>query len=482
MIPRRTMVPSRVRTGEAALRLDRGPSMSDRPLRTAELLAVGAELTVGGTRDTNSGEIARSLGESGVGITRINVLPDRLRVVASAFRAALGRADLVVSTGGLGPTPDDLTREAIARVLGETLLFDPDLEAWLRGLWTRRGLPFPEINRKQAWLIPSARALPNPHGTAPGWWIDRPDGRVVVMLPGPPREMRPMWFERVLPDLRRRRLGSYSEPDPAPDRDRRIAGRRSARRSAPSAGQSRDRHACPRGCRGCPAVGIQPTGPVGRGSRSMALRLTCSPSSATTCGPGAARPGPKQSRPSSSALTGPSRSARPAQMRPWPRCWADWPGCAAPIRRQAPVLASDRTSGPRCVDRARSGDRRAWPWTPGPRGDDMVITIGGNPTGARTGTPARLPRRRPGTDEGGPPGRRPPCSRCARRAPERPPDQEIDRTGASLRAAATLIRAATCRATSTRARAAGPGSRWATAGMPASAPWRTVMSSGIEPR
>ena len=169
---------------------------------------MGAELTVGETRDTNSGEIARSLGESGVGITRINVLPDRLRVVASAFRAALGRADLVVSTGGLGPTPDDLTREAIARVLGETPTVDPDLEAWLRGLWTRRGLPFPEINRKQAWLIPSARALPNPHGTAPGWWIDRPDGRVVVMLPGPPREMRPMWFERVLPDLRRRRLGS----------------------------------------------------------------------------------------------------------------------------------------------------------------------------------------------------------------------------------------------------------------------------------
>ena len=174
----------------------------------AELLAVGAELTVGDTRDTNSGELARSLTEAGVTIARINVLPDRLGVVAGAFRSALGRADLVVSTGGLGPTPDDLTREAIARVVGETPQVDPELEAWLRQLWTRRGLPFLEINRKQAWLIPSATPLANPNGTAPGWWIDRPDGRVAVLLPGPPREMRPMWSDQALPRLRQRGLGS----------------------------------------------------------------------------------------------------------------------------------------------------------------------------------------------------------------------------------------------------------------------------------
>ncbi len=140
-------------------------------------------------------------------IARIEVLPDRLRVVAGAFRAALRRADLVVSTGGLGPTPDDLTREAIAAVVGETPVVDPDLEAWLRQLWSRRDLPFPEINRKQAWLIPSATPLPNPNGTAPGWWIDRPDGRLAVLLPGPPREMRSMWAEQVLPRLRVHALG-----------------------------------------------------------------------------------------------------------------------------------------------------------------------------------------------------------------------------------------------------------------------------------
>jgi nicotinamide-nucleotide amidase len=178
-----------------------------RVLRTAELLAVGAELTVGDTRDTNSAEIARSLTEAGVAISRITVLPDRLAVVSGTFRAALRRADLVVSTGGLGPTPDDLTREALAAVAGETPQVDPELEAWLRTLWTRRAMVFPEINRKQAWLIPSARALANPNGTAPGWWVDRPDGRVVVLLPGPPREMRPMWLEQVLPALEQRGLG-----------------------------------------------------------------------------------------------------------------------------------------------------------------------------------------------------------------------------------------------------------------------------------
>jgi nicotinamide-nucleotide amidase len=184
-----------------------GAQSKRRSLRSAEILAVGAELTVGDTRDTNSGEIARSLTEAGATIARINVLPDRLRVVAGAFRAALRRADLVVSTGGLGPTPDDLTREAIALVVRETPQVDPALETWLRQLWTRRGVTFPEINRKQAWLIPSATPLPNPNGTAPGWWIDRPDGRVAVLLPGPPREMRPMWTEHVLPRLRERGLG-----------------------------------------------------------------------------------------------------------------------------------------------------------------------------------------------------------------------------------------------------------------------------------
>ena len=83
----------------------------------------------------------------------------------------------------------------------------PDIEVWLRELFERRKLPFPEANRKQAWLIPSAVSIPNGNGTAPGWWVDRPDGRVIVALPGPPREMGPMWSGWVVPRLEARGLG-----------------------------------------------------------------------------------------------------------------------------------------------------------------------------------------------------------------------------------------------------------------------------------
>ena len=146
--------------------------------------------------------------ELGVRVTRLMALPDEIESVTEAFRSALARADLVVSTGGLGPTPDDLTREAIAGACGEAVEVDPDLEAWLRALWSRRGIAFPDLNLKQAWLIPSAASLPNPNGTAPGWYVDRPDGRVVVALPGPPREMRPMWTDHALPRLQQHGLGA----------------------------------------------------------------------------------------------------------------------------------------------------------------------------------------------------------------------------------------------------------------------------------
>jgi nicotinamide-nucleotide amidase len=176
-------------------------------LRSAELLSIGTELTVGDTRDTNAGELARDLAQRGVSIGRLTALPDRLEIVRDAFVGGLERADLVVSTGGLGPTPDDLTREAIAAAIGETTEVDPELQAWLRELWRRRGMTMPDMNLKQAWLVPSGTAIPNPNGTAPGWWIDAPSGGVIVALPGPPREMRPMWQEWVLPRLVERGLG-----------------------------------------------------------------------------------------------------------------------------------------------------------------------------------------------------------------------------------------------------------------------------------
>jgi nicotinamide-nucleotide amidase len=178
-----------------------------RTLTTAEILSIGTEITVGETRDTNAGDLARALTERGVDVVRIAALPDDLPTVRDAFLAGLARADLVVATGGLGPTPDDLTREALAAAVGETPTVDTDVSAWLEKLFARRRLAFPEANRKQAWRIPSVTIVPNDHGTAPGWWLDRPDGRVVVVLPGPPREMRPMWEGWVVPRLTERGLG-----------------------------------------------------------------------------------------------------------------------------------------------------------------------------------------------------------------------------------------------------------------------------------
>jgi nicotinamide-nucleotide amidase len=182
-------------------------TMAERHLiRTAELLAVGSELLVGETRDTNGGDLARELTTLGVEVTRITALPDDLATVTEALAAARARVDLVITSGGLGPTPDDLTREAVAALLGVTPHVDPGLETWLRDLWARRGQPFPETNLKQAWLVPGAEPLANPNGTAPGWWLDLGDS-VMVTLPGPPRELLPMWTDEVLPRLRARGLG-----------------------------------------------------------------------------------------------------------------------------------------------------------------------------------------------------------------------------------------------------------------------------------
>jgi molybdenum cofactor synthesis domain-containing protein len=173
----------------------------------AELLSIGTELLVGETRDTNSGDLSRELTSMGVEVVRATVLPDRLDAVTTAIRGALESVDLVVCTGGLGPTPDDLTREAVAAACGLEPFIDPGLDAWLRGLFERRGLAFAEANSKQAWLIADATTLPNPNGTAPGWWVDRPDGRVIVTLPGPPREMLPMWRDHVRPRVLERGVG-----------------------------------------------------------------------------------------------------------------------------------------------------------------------------------------------------------------------------------------------------------------------------------
>jgi nicotinamide-nucleotide amidase len=166
----------------------------------AEIISVGTELLLGEITDSNAAFLARELAARGLVLHRKTVVGDNLPRLQEAIHTALSRADLVILGGGLGPTEDDLTREAIAAALNETPAEDPALLAWLEGLYASRGRPMPGVNRKQAWLIPSAEALPNPNGTAPGWFA-RSSGKFIVALPGPPREMHRMWREQVLPRL-----------------------------------------------------------------------------------------------------------------------------------------------------------------------------------------------------------------------------------------------------------------------------------------
>ena len=163
----------------------------------AYILSIGTELLHGMITDTNATFLAQELVALGIDLIHVtSVGDDRARMVAT-LRQALDQADLVICTGGVGPTEDDLTREAIAEVVGETPVIDDGLLATLLGFFAGRGQTMPERNQKQAWLIPSAEALPNPIGTAPGWFVRHGDNRIVAM-PGVPREMFRMWSEQAV--------------------------------------------------------------------------------------------------------------------------------------------------------------------------------------------------------------------------------------------------------------------------------------------
>ncbi len=172
----------------------------------AEIIAIGTEILLGEIIDTNSAHIAQQLPELGIDLYYKTVVGDNPNRLTETIERAWGRSDLTIATGGLGPTDDDQTRESIAKVLGEELHVDPALEERVRNFFAARGYPMPESNIKQAWLIPSARALENPRGTAPGWWVER-DGRVIVCMPGVPPEMEHMWVNEVRPELERRSGG-----------------------------------------------------------------------------------------------------------------------------------------------------------------------------------------------------------------------------------------------------------------------------------
>jgi nicotinamide-nucleotide amidase len=169
----------------------------------AELLSIGTELLRGEIVDTNATYFASQLPLLGIELQRITTVGDDLEQLSEILRQALKRADVIITSGGLGPTEDDLTREAIAATLGETLAIDTELEKNLRQMFSRSGREMPPHNIKQVMIIPSAHALSNPRGTAPGWWVEKND-KVIVTLPGPPREMTLMWQNEVVPRLKAR--------------------------------------------------------------------------------------------------------------------------------------------------------------------------------------------------------------------------------------------------------------------------------------
>jgi len=161
-----------------------------------EILSIGSEILLGEIVDTNAAFLAGELARLGFALEMVRQVADDRARVAAAFGRARAESDLVIATGGLGPTHDDLTREGLADALGEELHLEPALEAQLRARMSR----MPAMNLRQAMLVPSAQPIPNPIGSAPGWWIDR-DDRVTVLMPGVPSEMRRMWVEQVAPRL-----------------------------------------------------------------------------------------------------------------------------------------------------------------------------------------------------------------------------------------------------------------------------------------
>ncbi|NPA92824.1 MAG: CinA family nicotinamide mononucleotide deamidase-related protein [Chloroflexi bacterium] len=170
---------------------------------SAEILTIGTELLLGEIVDTNSHYIARRLRDAGIDLYRTTTVGDNVARIAQAVREALTRADIVITTGGLGPTVDDPTRKAVADAVGVPLEFHPELWEDIQKRFAQYGRQPTENNRRQAFIPQGARVIPNPVGTAPAFAVETPDG-VVISLPGVPREMEYLFNHDVLPYLRKR--------------------------------------------------------------------------------------------------------------------------------------------------------------------------------------------------------------------------------------------------------------------------------------
>jgi nicotinamide-nucleotide amidase len=172
-----------------------------------EVVTIGTELVLGLTPDTNAAELGRALAATGAEVVCHVAVPDRPSAIRAAIADALERTGFVIATGGLGPTRDDMTKREVAALFGKPLRLDAAVLRSLEARFRRLGRPMPAVNRTQAEVPEGATVLPNPRGTAPGLWLEDERGRVAVLLPGVPSEMRGLLVEEVLPRVAQRAGG-----------------------------------------------------------------------------------------------------------------------------------------------------------------------------------------------------------------------------------------------------------------------------------
>jgi nicotinamide-nucleotide amidase len=173
----------------------------------AEIISIGTELLLGDIIDTNSAYLASQLPLLGLDLNFISMVGDNQGRLVQTLKQAWQRSDIIITTGGLGPTQDDITREAVAEFLGEKLTVDYALVQKFEELFRYFKREMPPSNIKQATVIPSAEIIRNPRGTAPGWWVEN-DNRIIITMPGPPREMELMWTKEIMPRLQQRSSGA----------------------------------------------------------------------------------------------------------------------------------------------------------------------------------------------------------------------------------------------------------------------------------
>ncbi|HVM75648.1 MAG TPA: competence/damage-inducible protein A [Candidatus Saccharimonadales bacterium] len=173
----------------------------------AEIIAVGSELLTPDRIDTNSLFLTEELNKLGIEVLRKTIVGDHRELLAAAFREALNRVPVVITSGGLGPTEDDLTRETVAELLGRRLQLNDAVVKAIEARFRSFRRDMPAVNLRQAMVPEGAEVLENPRGTAPGLWLED-NGRMIALLPGPPRELKPLFKEQVLPRLERRISGT----------------------------------------------------------------------------------------------------------------------------------------------------------------------------------------------------------------------------------------------------------------------------------